>query len=102
MMRWFCHTHTYTKVRAPIALEAETVPVTAGLHHGNVGAFSFHFVNLIIVLHLSDKKVFGVAFQEQKHSGTRASGGNANLACYRTQQEISQIRTGQDNPNTIT
>ena len=46
------------KGRAPIAVEAETVPVTAGLRHqsGNVEAVSFHFVDSSIVLHLSDKK----------------------------------------------
>ncbi|KAN0111216.1 hypothetical protein V8E52_008696 [Russula decolorans] len=69
----------------PIAVEAETVLVTAGLRHhsGNVEAVSSHF--------------------ERKRSGTRTPGlrgGDVYLACYRTQQEISQIRTGQDNPNT--
>jgi hypothetical protein len=60
----------------PIAVEAETVLVTAGLRHqsGNVETVSFHFVNLVIVLHLSGKKDFGVAFQERKHSGTRTPG----------------------------
>ena len=82
----------------PTAVKVETVPVTTGLRHqnGNVEAFSFRFVNLVI----------GVAFQKRKHSGTRTSGlgGNGYLACYRTQQGIltDQDRTGQDNPNTIT
>lgn len=51
MMRWFCHTHTYMKERVPIAVEAETVLVTAGLRHqsGNVEVVSSHFLNLIIV-----------------------------------------------------
>jgi hypothetical protein len=95
------------KERASIAVEAETVPVTADLRHQseNVEAVSFHFVNLVIVLHLSDKKDFGVAFQERKQSGTRTSAlspqwENGHLACHRTQQEISEIRTGQEGPNT--
>jgi hypothetical protein len=71
-MRWPCHTPTYMKERThTVATEAETVPVTAGLRHqsGNVDVVSFH---LTIVLHLSDKKGFGVAFQERSQGETGA------------------------------
>jgi hypothetical protein len=101
-MRWLYHTPTYSmKERAhTVAVEAETVPVTVGLRHrhqsGNVDVVSFHFVNLTIVLHHSNKKDIGVAFQERKTQVLGPQGGNGYLACYRTQQEISQIRTGQD------
>ncbi|KAF8488444.1 hypothetical protein F5888DRAFT_1293269 [Russula emetica] len=76
MMRWLCHTPTYSTVtymkeRAhTVAVEAETVPVTAGLRHrhqsGNVDVVSFLFVNLTIVLHHSNKNDIGAAFQERK------------------------------------
>jgi hypothetical protein len=96
------------KERAPhtVAVEAETVPVTGGLRHqsGNVEAISFHFVNLI----MSDKKDFGVAFQERKRSGTRTSvrphgeNGMGYLAWYRMQTGnfTDTVRTGQNNLNT--
>jgi hypothetical protein len=98
------------KERPPImiAVEAETVPVTAGLRHQseNVEAATFHFVNSVIVLHLSDKKDFGVAFQERKQSGPRTSAASAlsrkmgTLRAIGRKQEISEIRTGQEGPNT--
>jgi hypothetical protein len=85
-----------------IAVEAETVPVTAGLRHQseNVEAATFHFVNLVIVLHLSDKKDFGVAFQERKQSGTRTSAASALSGKMGTLRAIKRNRkfqrSGQD------